>query len=118
MKDGNVKGAGMWSEHEQKKSYISAERDSDDDSTFNVLCDQQESIVTREHLASFIQALSHDLHAHPSSWQNTNLESYLGALAAVTESLAQRFQNLGETLPEQPTWKIAGDLLLTARIYE
>lgn len=108
----------MWPEHERNDSQISAERDSDDDLTFSALCDQQESIVTREHLASFIQVLSNDLRAHPGSWKNMSLESYLDALAAVTESLAQRFQNLGETLPEQPTWKIVGDLLLTARIYE
>jgi hypothetical protein len=83
-----------------------------------VLCDQQEGVETREDLASLILALRNDLLTHPKWWENTSLEGYLDALAAVTESLGQRFQNLGETLPDQPTWKLVGDILLAARVYE
>ncbi len=95
-----------------------AERDSDNDASFEMLCDQQESIKTREDLACFIQALGDDVRAHPTWWQNKTLDSYLDALVSVTESLGQRFKNRGEALPEQPTWKLVGDLLLAARIYE
>ncbi len=103
---------------QQPPWWVRGERDSDNDVSFEVLCDQQEAIRTREDLASFIQALSDDLRAHPTQWENVSLNSYLDALVAVTESLDQRFKNLGDTLPEQPTWKIVGDVLLTARIYE
>jgi len=108
----------MTSRPEQQASWIHAERDRDNDASFETLCEQQESIKTREDLASFVQALSDDVRAHPTWWENTALDSYLDALVSVTESLDQRFKNHGETLPEQPTWRLVGDLLLTARIYE
>lgn len=94
------------------------ERDSDADETLVALADQQEAIETREDFARFVEALRDDLRAHPTSWENTDHAAYLDALASVAESLAQRFKNLGETLPEQPTWSIVGDILLAARIYE
>lgn len=98
--------------------WLSNGRDSANDVTFAALCDRQEAIETCEDRAIFIEALRADLIAHPRSWESVSLEAYLERLAAVTESLHQGFKNNGLVLPEQPTWRIVGDILLTARIYE
>lgn len=94
------------------------ERDSDADETLVPLADQQEAIESREDFVHFVEALRDDLRAHPTWWENTSLEGYLDAIASLTESLDQSFKNQGISLPEQPSWKILGDILLTARIYE
>ena len=114
----NEKGHNMETDSEQDPWWVRGERDSANDATFEALCHQQEAIETREDLASFIQALSGDVRLHPTWWQNTSLEGYLYALAAVVESLDQRFKNQGNTVPAQPTWQLVGDVLLAARIYE
>ena len=94
------------------------ERDADADETLVPLADQQEAIETREDFARFVEALRDDVRAHPTWWENNTFESYLDALAAVADSLDQLFKNQGQTLPEQPTWRIVADMLLAARIYE
>lgn len=85
---------------------------------FDALCDQLDRIDTRHDFVAFLGALRDDLRAYPQSWENGTLPDYLDVLAVVTESLEQRFTNLGETLPEQPTWRLVADILLTARNYE
>ncbi len=93
-------------------------RDSEADHSFAALCEQQEEIETREDFVRFAHALQADLRDHPASWENPSLESYLEALEAVANSIGQGFKNRGLSLPDQPTWRIIADILLTARIYE
>ena len=102
----------------RKIDYSLWERNADADETLVPLADQQEAIETREDFVRFVEALRNDLRAHPTWWENNTLESYLDALAAVADSLDQGFKNRRHTLPEQPTWRIVADMLLTAGIYE
>lgn len=105
-------------EQNQSRYDPSWERESDADETLGLLVAQQEAIETREDFVRFVEALYDDLRAHPTSWENNALEAYLDALASLTKSLDKRFENEGLMLPEQPSWRVVGDMLLTARIYE
>jgi hypothetical protein len=53
-------------------------------------------IETREDFVRFGEVLGDDLRAHPTWWENNTHESYLGALAAVADSLDQGFKNQGQ----------------------
>jgi len=93
-------------------------RDSGADHSLVALSEQQEEIETREDFVRFVHALQADLRDNAAGWENPSLGSYLEALEAVADSIHQRFKNHGLSLPDQPTWRIIGDILLTARIYE
>jgi hypothetical protein len=83
------------------------------------LHEQVEAIRTRSDLASFVRALRQDLNHHPEEWENPTLDDYLDALAAWTEDMDGYFKNIhGAPVPEQPSWKIVGYMLIAARIYE
>jgi len=47
-----------------------------------------------------------------------NLESFLGALASWVEDMDGYYQNQGREVPPTPTWKMFGEMLAAARVYE
>jgi ClpX C4-type zinc finger len=75
-------------------------------------------IHSREKLAEFVLVLLHDLRTRPDDWEHRDLESYLDALAAWVGSMDGYYQNCGEPVPTQPTWKTLGEILLAAKVYE
>ena len=77
-----------------------------------------DSIASREDLADFVQALRDDLLSDPKSWENATLERFLEALAAWVRDMDGFFQNQGVSMPMQPSWKLVGDMLLAAKLYE
>ena len=81
------------------------------------LQEQAEKIHTRDDLVLFIRHLVQDLRTCPERWENTSLEAYLAAMAAWVQEMDGYYRNRGETVPQHPTWKHLGEILLAARIY-
>ena len=79
---------------------------------------QVDSIQQRDVSVEFVRALRTSLKREPDSWENGDLPSYLDALAAWVEDMEGYYLNRGEAVPEQPTWRTLGQVLLAARVYE
>ena len=77
-----------------------------------------ERIGSREEFAVFVRALTENLRAHPSEWENATLPEFLEALAAWVEDLPGYFHNRGLAVPEPPDWRTFALVLSAARIYE
>ncbi len=75
-------------------------------------------IATRDDLANFIGELLQDLKNNPAEWENADLASYLEAMSAWVKDMDGYFQNLGKPVPEKPDWKLFGDVLYAAKVYE
>lgn len=82
------------------------------------LHEQVATIQTRTDLVGFIEALNADLAARPEDWENPTLASFLGAMASWIEDMDGFYENDGRALPPQPNWKMIGEMLAAARIYE
>ncbi len=82
------------------------------------LREQAEKIQTRDDLVLFMNHLIRDLHTCPERWENTSLETYLAAMAAWVQDMDGYYRNRGKKVPQLPTWKQVGEILLAARIYE
>ena len=76
------------------------------------------SVVSRDDFVGFVKAMGKDLRDNPAAWQNATLEAFLEALAAWVEEMDGYFINQGKSVPVQPDWKIAADMLMAARTYE
>lgn len=76
------------------------------------------AIRSREDFVLFVNALSQDLHSNKESWENATLERFLEALGAWVEDMDGFYLNEGKPAPQQPDWKVFGDILLAARMYE
>lgn len=75
-------------------------------------------IQTRNDFRAFLRALLENLRERPEEWENPNLPDYLEALGAWTEDMEGYYQNRSESIPTQPTWKVAAQMLLAAKVYE
>jgi hypothetical protein len=75
-------------------------------------------ISSRADLVEFIRELAIDLLDQPDVWENASLESYLEALAAWTQDMDGYMANAGRTTPAEPSWRVFGEMLIAARIYE
>ena len=75
-------------------------------------------IQSRKDFLTFLRALHYHLTERPGEWENRDLGSFLEALAAWVEDMDGFYQNAGEAVPGQPTWKTLGQMLLAARVYE
>ena len=78
-----------------------------------------EAVRTREDLSQFVEFLAQDLRDHPGEWENSDLGRYLDALSGLIDGLRGLYRNVYKTdVPEQPSWKMIGMMLLAAKIYE
>ena len=77
-----------------------------------------EDIQTREDFVAFAQTLQASAADDPSGWENKDLPAYIGAMAAWTGDMEGYFANRRETVPDQPSWKLLGQILLAGRVYE
>ena len=77
-----------------------------------------EQIHSREDFVTFVRAFLCHLQQKPKEWENHDLASFLDALAAWVEDMDGYYHNLGERVPDQPTWRMLGQILLAARAYE
>ena len=76
------------------------------------------TIRTRDDFVHLVRELLHELDNEPDTWENADLASFLNALAAWVEDMDGYYRQAGEPVPEQPTWKTLGQMLLAARVYE
>jgi hypothetical protein len=75
-------------------------------------------VQTREDFSQFVRLLLAHLRQKPEEWENRDLASYLEALSAWVEDMEGYYQNAGQVVPEHPTWKTLGQILLAAKVYE
>jgi len=77
-----------------------------------------DSISSRGDFVEFVKALGKDLQNDPTSWENATLERFLEAVAAWVEDMDGYYLNQGRPVPVQPDWKVMGDILMAAKMYE
>ena len=82
------------------------------------LAEHINSIRLREDFVGFAKALSKDLHDNPESWENATLERFLEAVGPWVEDMDGYYINQGKPVPLQPDWKVMGDILMAAKMYE
>jgi len=82
------------------------------------LTEQLNSISSRQELVEFIMALIADYENNSASWENKDLPNYLDGLAGWTQDMQGYFHNIGEEMPEQPSWALFAAMLLAAKDYE
>ena len=82
------------------------------------LNEKNNSIHSREDFVDFVRALRADLIEDPQSWNNRSLESFLEALGAWVEDMDGYYQNQGKPIPTLPDWKLVGNILMAAKVYE
>lgn len=80
--------------------------------------DAVDRIQTRQEFVDFAQMLGRDASTNHDQWENRDLTSYMAGLAGFVTDMDGYYQNRGESIPEQPTWKMLGQILLAARVYE
>lgn len=77
-----------------------------------------EAIRSRDDFVSFVRSLRSSLGAKGNGSEDRNLESYLEAIAAWVEDMDGYYENRGQPVPQQPDWKVLGEILLAATFYE
>ena len=77
-----------------------------------------EKIATREDLVKFVETLASESSSASKNWENKDLSSFLEAMAAWIEDMDGYYQNKGEPMPNQPSWKTIGEILKAATMYE
>lgn len=75
-------------------------------------------IQTRENFISFLRALKKDYTENLSSWENRNIETFLGAMAAWVEDMDGFYINQNLPVPENPDRKVFADILMGGKLYE
>lgn len=82
------------------------------------LNEQVNTIASREDFVSFVRNLLNNFREDPGSWENRDLVSFLNAIAAWVEDMEGYYENRGELMPQQPDWKVLGQIFLAAKFYE
>jgi hypothetical protein len=82
------------------------------------LNDLVDKIESREDFVKFVQALLQDLQNNEKDWENTSLEHYLDAIASWTSGMDGYYKNMNLKFPDNINWKVMGEILIAARIYE
>ncbi|MER5457785.1 hypothetical protein ABT008_23710 [Micromonospora sp. NPDC002389] len=75
-------------------------------------------VASHSDVARVVEEMLSDLRQHPDQWENPTLERFLDALSASLSALPNSYANAGEELPEQPSWKLLAEVLVTASGYE
>ena len=75
-----------------------------------------EAITSREEFVEFIKFLISTYGA--TKWENSNLISYLDAMANWTEDMDGYYANQNIELPQNIDWKIFANILVGATVYE
>ena len=76
------------------------------------------ALETRKDFIDFIRILANDLKTDPVKWENTNLPSYLEAMANWTEDMDGYYNNMQLPVPGNADWKLFAQILMAAKIYE
>ena len=84
----------------------------------STLTDKAKSVTTRADLVELVRELKRDFEANPKQWTNTDLASFLEALADWMEDMDGYYLNQRKPIPAQPNWSTVADLLMGGRCYE
>ncbi|MGS1010521.1 DUF7660 family protein [Achromobacter anxifer] len=76
------------------------------------------SINTKEDLACFIENVVKSLKASPGDWENSDLESFLVAMAAWVRVIDGYSHNSGDKEVIDPSWRTFAKILSAAKVYE
>ena len=82
------------------------------------LTEMVEHIQSYPDFIAFGHALLKNLKDKPEAWENRDLAPFLQALVAWVDDMYGYYQAKGDTLPLQPSWKMLGEMLLAAKVYE
>jgi hypothetical protein len=82
------------------------------------LAEQANAVETREDFVAFVGALKADFDADGAQWQNTDLASFLDAMAAWTQDMDGYYRHTGQKLSDVPSWRVLADILVGASMYE
>ncbi len=77
-----------------------------------------DSVQTRDDFVRFVHSLLLELRERPDKWENCKLDSYLQALAAWVQDIEGVFENRGEPVPLQISWRLLAMILLASTVYE
>ena len=74
---------------------------------------------SRNDMIRFIYSLQDDLKAHPEQWENRDLDTYLGALAAFLGDADGYYRNAkADVDADVPSWRLLADCLQAAAVYD
>lgn len=74
---------------------------------------------SRTDLVQFIYALQDDLKQHPEAWDNKDLYTYLGSLAAFLNDAHGYYRNQKlDVDADVPSWRLLADCLRAATVYD
>jgi hypothetical protein len=76
------------------------------------------AVRTREDLVGFLDAFHADFTVNRGSWENSDLASFLEAMAAWSQSMEGFYENTGEDIASVTPWRMLADLLMAGRVYE
>lgn len=79
--------------------------------------ERTDQINTRQDLAIFVAEVAKQLRDRPEEWPNNDLNSFLEAFSAWIEDMDGYYQNRGEVMPEQPSWRTIGHMIAAALVY-
>jgi hypothetical protein len=82
------------------------------------LSEKHNSIRSRKDFVVFVRALRQDLLDNPQSWENSTPEPFLEAIGGWVEDMDGYYVSQQRPVPQEPDWKLVGDMLMAARVYE
>jgi hypothetical protein len=82
------------------------------------LHEQLRFVESRQSLAAFVRMLHREMRDNPAQFENSDLKSYLAAMAAWIDDMDGYYANRGEDMPAQLTWRTFAEVLIAAAIYE
>ena len=82
------------------------------------LVDYAKKITSTEEFEYFLKCLSHDYTKNQGDWENSDLLSYLDALSRYVPVMENYYQNIGENIKVEATWRMVAEILLAASVYE
>ena len=77
-----------------------------------------EDVTTREDLAAFVSLLLEDCEANADEWQNSDLPSFLEAMAAWIQDMDRYYDAERLDMEKLTPWRLIADILEASRIYE
>jgi hypothetical protein len=86
----------------------------------DTLAQRAEQLSSREEFLAFLEDLAGNLRECPHEWENDTLATFLNGLRGFAASAAGYYANVGENDVDvsKPSWRLFGDMLLAAKVYE
>lgn len=82
------------------------------------LIENLEQIESHKDLSRFVEKLHLDYLNNPDSWENSDLASFLQAMAAFVEDIDGYYKNTKQIMPDQKVWRTFARILYASKIYE